>query len=141
MLAQAEFLPVKFRRNGKKLLCEAQNRILVRVHAFVADKHHLDAGEYEKCAEQVKCPRELLDDGRTRCDQSSAHHKRAEDAPEQHAVLELHRHPEIGEDECDDEDVVHRERQLDDVASDELNRVLLLPTVDERGSDEQSKHK
>ena len=83
----------------------------------------------------------MLDDGRASSNQRPAHDERAEDAPEQHTMLKLQGHAKISEDERDDEDVVHRERQLDDVAGDELDGVLPPPAADKRGSDEQSEHK
>ena len=45
-----------------------------------------------------------------------AQHDDAENAPEQHAVLILRRHGEEGKDQRDDEDVVERQRLLDDEA-------------------------
>ena len=55
-------------------------------------------------------------------DHRAAHHQRAEDAPEQHAVLVDRRHREVTEDHRDDEDVVDAERLLDDVAGEVLQR-------------------
>ncbi len=39
-------------------------------------------------------------------------------------MLVLRRNAEIGEDERDDEHVVHRERQLDEIAGEEFQRFL-----------------
>ena len=49
---------------------------------------------------------------------------RAEDAPEQHAVLILQRHAEEGEDHGEHEHVVHRQRPFDQVAGEKQHRVL-----------------
>ena len=49
-----------------------------------------------------------------------AHHERAHHAPEEDAVLVLRRHLEVREDEQEDEEVIDRERQLDDVAGEEF---------------------
>src|SRR3954463_11426779 len=66
-------------------------------------------------------------------DESAAHHERAEDAPEEDAVLQLRRHAEEGEDQHDDEDVVDAERLLDHVPGEELQRrTAAEPEVDER---------
>src|SRR6266542_1311116 len=48
------------------------------------------------------------------------HHERTEDAPEEDAVLVPRRDGEPGEDQHEDEDVVDRERLLDEVAGEEL---------------------
>ena len=45
----------------------------------------------------------------------AAHHDRAEDAPEEHAVLERERHAEVREDQRDHHDVVEREAVLDQI--------------------------
>ena len=48
----------------------------------------------------------------------------AEDAEEEHPVLVGRRHPEVAEHHDEHEDVVDRERVLDDVAGEELERGL-----------------
>ena len=53
-----------------------------------------------------------------------AHDDRADDAPEQHAVLIDLRHRERREEDDEDEDVVDRQRLLDEVAGQELERLL-----------------
>ena len=52
---------------------------------------------------------------------SRAHDERAEDAPDQNPVLVLRRHPEVGEDEHENEDVIDAERVLDQVAGKEID--------------------
>ena len=64
---------------------------------------------------------EARDQRRADADHHAAHHQRAEDAPEQHAVLVDRRHREEAEDHRDDEDVVDAERFLDDVAGEVLD--------------------
>ena len=57
-------------------------------------------------------------------DHRPAQHQRAEDAPEENAVLIALRHREVGEDQDEDEDVVDRQRLLDEVAGEKLQRRL-----------------
>ena len=57
-------------------------------------------------------------------DHDRPHDERAEDAPEQHLVLVLRRHREVGEQQREDEDVVHAQRLLDEVTGEELQRLL-----------------
>jgi len=70
-------------------------------------------------AVRVRNPRELGDELRADGDHHAAHHERAEDAPEEDAMLVLRRDGEVAEDHGDDEDVVHREGLLDEVAGEE----------------------
>ena len=63
---------------------------------------------------------ELGEQRRAGQDEDRAQHERADDAPEQHPVLELAGDREVGEDDQEDEQVVDRERVLDQVAGDEL---------------------
>jgi 5-(carboxyamino)imidazole ribonucleotide synthase len=56
----------------------------------------------------------------------------AHDAPEENPVLEVRRHREGREDEAEDEDVVDRERFLDQVAAEVLDRLVrALPDQDD----------
>ena len=116
-----EVLAVEFMRHGEESLCELDDEVLLGVHALVVHEKHLDAGEDEEAAHHVEHPVELFDERRAEADHHAAHDQCAKDAPEQDPVLLLQGHAEIGEDERDDEDVVHREAQLDDVAGDELD--------------------
>lgn len=94
------------------------------MHALVVHHHHLEAGEDEETAEDVEHPVEAMDEHYAGADHRPAHHHRAENAPEEHAVLVFVRDAEIGEDQRDDEHVVHRERHLDEIAGDKLEGVL-----------------
>jgi hypothetical protein len=62
----------------------------------------------------------LLDEDGTGGDECAAEHQGADDAEEQHAVLELPRDGEVGEDDRPDEDVVDGERLLDQIAGEVL---------------------
>jgi hypothetical protein len=57
-------------------------------------------------------------------DEDRPHQDGTEDAPEEHAVLVLRVDAEILEDDDEDEDVVHAQAHLDDVAGEELERRL-----------------
>jgi hypothetical protein len=81
---------------------------------------HLDASIDEEEAEEIEHPVEPRDDAHADEDEDRAHHDRADDAPEEHAVLEARLDLEVGEHEDEDEDVVHAQAQLDEVAGEEL---------------------
>jgi hypothetical protein len=62
------------------------------------------------------------DQPRAQQDHHGAQHDRADDADHQHPLLELRRHREVGEDHQEDEDVVHRQTLLDEIAGEEFHR-------------------
>ena len=65
---------------------------------------------------------EALDERHTGEDEDAAQHERAEDAPEQHPVLELAGHHEVAEDQRPHEHVVDGEALLDEEARVVLTR-------------------
>ena len=103
---------------------ELHDRILVALELLVLLQRHAHAGDDEQRAEDVDDPLEPREQRRAEPDEQAAHDERAEDAPEQHAVLVLRRHGEVLEDQHDDEDVVDAERFLDQVAREERQRDL-----------------
>ena len=94
------------------------------LHLFVAGGQHLDAGEDEERAEDVDDPVEAL-----RCSAAPAMMKTARitSAPKMPQkstrCCRAGGHLEVREEHQEDEDVVDRERLLDQVAGDELQRV------------------
>src|SRR4051794_37285001 len=65
-------------------------------------------------------------------DHDRAHHDRSENSPDQDPVLVLRRHPEIGEDEDEDKDVVDAQRILDEVPGEEIDPLIgSLPMPDD----------
>ena len=60
-----------------------------RVEVLLVVHRHPDAGEHQKGAEHVDDPVEVLNQVGAGGDHRAAHEQRAEDAPEEHAVLIL----------------------------------------------------
>ena len=85
-------------------------------------EEHLEPREDEEGAEDEEDPVIALDELRPDPDHQAAHRERAEDPPEEDAVLIDEGDLEMLEDQRDDEDVVHRETELDDVPREELDR-------------------
>jgi hypothetical protein len=98
----------------------------VRLGLFALEgvQQHLDAGEQQEGREDVEDPAEVADQRRAQADHDGAQHDDADDPPEQHPVLVLPRNGEIGQDQGDDEDVVHRQREFDQIAGVVLKRRL-----------------
>ena len=77
---------------------------------------HPVAGVQEQEAEDVDRPVEGLDDRSAEADEDGPEHDRAEDPVEEHPVLVLERDDEGREDQREDEDVVDRQAELEQVA-------------------------
>jgi hypothetical protein len=110
----------------------ADERVLVQVGVVLGEPRHLDAGDDQEGAEDVKQPVELADQPAACEDHDRAQHDRADDAVQQHAALQLERHREEAEDHHPHEDVVDRQRLLDQVAGDEGGRLLVGDRTPER---------
>ena len=80
------------------------------MHFLVLLEGHLEAADDEHRAEDVDDPVEFFEQGDARADEHRAHDQRPNDAPEQHLVLILRGHFEVGEDEEEDEEIVHAQR-------------------------------
>ena len=100
----------------------AQYRVLVHVRFLAGGPEHLRAGDQQEDAEDVEDPVELRDQRGADEDQDAAQHDRAQHAQDQHPLLRLRRHREIGEQHQEDEDVVDRQGLFDQVAGKEFQR-------------------
>ena len=95
----------------------------------------------EDAAEEVDDPGELLEEQGAERDHDGAHDERTQDAPLEDPRLELGRHREVLEDQEEDEEVVHAERQLDDVPRVVLERGLrTLAHPEEHPEEERQGH-
>ena len=99
---------------------EPQDGVLLRVHGVSARPDEADPRHDQQHAQQVDEPVGRLERRDPHPDEDRAEHDRAQDPPEQQAVLVRRRHREGGEDQGEHEDVVDRERQLDQVAREVL---------------------
>ena len=73
-------------------------------------EEHLDPRQHQEGGEDIEDPGILLHQRGAHADHDAAQHDNAEDAPEEHPVLVLPRDRQRGEDQRDDEDVVHGQR-------------------------------
>src|SRR5690606_29940234 len=90
-----------------------------RVHLVAALDEELDPGEHQKRTEDVNHPVEALEERRAEHDENRAHDERTQDPPEQDPVLVLTRNRECREDDDEDEDIVDRQRLLDQITREE----------------------
>src|SRR5438128_2253862 len=84
----------------------------------------LHAGRNQEGAKDVHHPTEPPEQRRPCEDERGAHHEDAEDPKEQDAVLVFARYPERRENDEEDEDIVDRERLLDEVAGEEFEAAV-----------------
>lgn len=85
---------------------------------------HLDGRHQQDQAEQQERPREVGEHRSAERDEHAAQHKGAGDADQQHALLQLARDGERAEQQHEDEQVVHAQGLLHQVAGVELQAAL-----------------
>ena len=116
-----EVAVVVFGGDGEEAAEEPHGGVVLGVDVGVfAGEGHLDAGVDEERAEDVEDPVKARDDAHADQNEDRAHHDGADDAPEEHAVLEARLDLEVGEDENEHEDVVHAQAEFDEIAGEEL---------------------
>ena len=94
----------------------SQHDILLRVDVAAAVHRQLVGRVDEERAEKRDDPLEALHQLDAGEDEQQPHHDRAEDPPEENPILVHQGNREEAEDDHEDEDIVHRERFLDQIA-------------------------
>ena len=101
--------------------------VLVLLVAADALTNLTDCGPHEPRAEEVKHPREVLDERGARENEDEAQHQRDDDARQQNLLLILAGHAESRQDDDKDKEVVNAQRLLGDVAAQVFLSVLRPP--------------
>jgi hypothetical protein len=122
-LTHEEALAMELRRDAQVAAQPAQQRVLLEVGLGVGEDDHLDARDDEEGAEDVENPGKLLYQPDSAENHAGAHDYGAEHTIEQHAALQIGRDREVAEDHDEHEHVVDRQRLLDQVAGEELQRL------------------
>jgi MFS family permease len=99
---------------------------LQRIEVLVGSAENAPREEDERRAKQVDDPVEALDQLDADEDREAAHPQGEDDAPEQELPAVLLGHAERAEDEQEDEEVVERERALDEVDRDVVDRAVAV---------------
>ena len=124
-------MAVELCRDRKIAAGEAKHRIGVGVHFRLGTEEHLEAGIDQEGAEEIEDPMKLGDERGAAQDHAATHGDRPHDAPEEDAMLEAEGNTEVREDQRYHEHVVHRQREFDQIAGEELEAVLVgTPAVD-----------
>ena len=137
-LRDPELLAVVFFRDAEMAMQPAYDEGFFRGLFLLLDHKHPDRGHHQEDAKEIQDPFVARDQCCATGNHRAPHQQGSEHAPEQHAVLHAERHAEVSEDEGDDEDIVHRERELHDVSRQELDRReapvvdLVIGRVDDR---------
>ena len=98
-------------------------------------------GEHEQQdAEYVEHGVDLLDERRAAEDRQAAQDERGHDAPEQQPRAVLVGHAEVREQQDEDEEVVERQRALDEVDGDVVDAVLAAVERDDDAGDGEAEH-
>jgi hypothetical protein len=124
VLDRQEARAVEPRRDGQEPREKAQERVLRRLEFLLFAREELESREDEEHAHRKQHPVEL-DQHAANADEEGAEHDRAHDSPEEDAVLLRVVKPEEPEDHEEDEQVVDRERDLDEISGQELEQERL----------------
>ena len=104
---------------------KAHDKIILRIDLGLSFAKHLHAGVNQKRAEDVNDPMKTVDQLRARQNHRHAHYQRAQHAPIQNAMLVFRRNFEVGKDQEKKKQVINRQRQLDEIAGNELESLLV----------------
>src|SRR5690606_8938745 len=115
-------LAVKIAGYWKYTAHPAEKNVFVQILLFLLREEHFEAGEHQKNAEDVKNPVEGMNKHSAHSDHPSTHKKRSQNPPKQNTVLVACGHGKRGKNHCDDEDIVHAQRFLDDVGGQMFSR-------------------
>ncbi len=119
-LAHPEPLAVVLVGHGDQAAQGAQQRVAARVHRDLVLGGHADGGEHQEAAEHVDHPVEVLQQRLAPGDEGAAQDQRPEHSEEEDPVLVGRRDGEVAEHQGEHEDVLHRQRLLDEVAGEVL---------------------
>ena len=140
LLLDEPVAPVELARHGVDAPHQAHHQVLVRIDVL---RHPAPdpVGEHDQPgAEQIDDDVEPLDQLDARQDEDAAHRERGDDPPEQQPRPALVRHAEVREQEQEDEQVVERERALDEVDGRVGDRVLGPLEQEHRDRRQQRQH-
>jgi hypothetical protein len=127
-------------RDREDLAHAAHDEVLVGVDVL-ADALVDPVGEHEQQhAEQIQHDMKLLDQRRAAEDRQPAQHQRGDDAPEQEVRAMLVGHAEVREQQDEDEEVVERQRTLDEVDGEVVHAVLAAVQRPHDPGDRQAEH-
>src|SRR5215213_7667402 len=119
-----ELLLLVVPRNRKHPRNCTNERVLIRLDLDLFLPEHLDSGVNEERAKDVDDPVKAINERCADKDHRQSHYQCAHHAPEEDAVLKLRRDFEVREDQQEHEQVIDRERQLDQVTGDKLEATL-----------------
>jgi hypothetical protein len=114
---------------------QPQRAIALGRHLLAFAAHELPGGEEQHGAEDVEGGVERVEQRGAGDDEHQPQHERERDAPGEHLGLRGGGHREVGEDHGEDEEVVERQRALEQVAGEELAAGLVALPRPEGGAE------
>jgi hypothetical protein len=112
-------------RHRHHLFGDAYQNVLLGFDRVIIREIHLGGGKDQQRAEDIDDPVERVNQRRSERDHDAAHDQGAQNAPIEHAMLEVFRDSEISEHDREHEHVVDAERFLDEVRHEEFQRGCL----------------
>ena len=119
-----EAVAVEVVGGAQKAPRDAKGDVVLDLDLVLLLERQLEPGEDEERAEDVDHPVEVRQERRAGEDEDEAHDHRADDAPQEHAVLILPADLEVLEHHEEHEEVVDGQRLLDQVRRDEQHGVI-----------------
>ena len=111
-------------RHWDKLATNAQDPALTEFCFIAFAKSHANRGENQESAENIENKVKAIDERNAEPDHDAAHDQRANNSPNEHAMVRDRRHFEIAEDEDEDKDVIDAQRVFDQIPREEIERPL-----------------
>src|SRR5437588_8027154 len=115
---------MKRRRNRKGPETTPHDPALPEILRLLFDEKHSPRADQQKRTENVENEIETIDQLDAEPNHHPAHHQRANDSPDQSAMLCQRWDAEVGEDQNENENVIDAERVLDHVAGKEFERLV-----------------
>jgi hypothetical protein len=124
VLAGEEMRADVLRREAHEAPKQEEHRVLLRVGFLLAAAHQAHGGEDQKRPEDVHDEVEVREQRGADGDEEAAGDQRADDSPEQDAVLQVRGHGEVRKRHQEHEQVVDGQRLLDQPRLEELQRAI-----------------
>jgi len=135
-----KLLPIQVWRNRVKLAHPFDDAVLFRVNPGL-DKKHFEAGKQDEGSQHVEHPMQPGNQRHAGSDHKPTHDQSPNNAPKQHAMLILARDLKIGEEHGNHKDIIHRERQLDEITGQKFQGFLFAAEGFQRQGEEHGQAK
>src|ERR1700741_1777730 len=97
---------MKFRRDGNPIPAKTHHQTVPEIWFAGLSKKHSNGGHQQENSKDVKNEMKPRHQSHAEQNHDAAHHEGAENSPNKSAMLRHRRHPEISEDDDENEDII-----------------------------------